>query len=121
MTGLHDATMRALEQQLLDDAAVVVVLSLYVAGASDLSVRAIGHVTALCETFLTGRFQLEVIDVHRAIASTTSKHILVTPTLVKEFPLPERRVVGDMSNSARVLAILRVRGFEELGGGERTA
>jgi circadian clock protein KaiB len=81
-------------------------LTLYVSGASDLSVRAIANARSLADTHLAGRYNLSVVDVHDGAASIASSGILVTPTLVKSWPLPVRRYVGDLSHTDRVLVAL---------------
>jgi circadian clock protein KaiB len=80
------------------------VLRLYVTGMTPRSTRAISAVRAICEEFLAGRFDLEIIDVYQQPALIRDEQILATPTLVKKGPEPERRMIGDMSNRARVLA-----------------
>ena len=80
------------------------VLRLYVTGMTPRSTRAISAVRAICEEFLAGRFNLEIIDVYQQPALIRDEQILATPTLVKKGPEPERRMIGDMSNRARVLA-----------------
>ena len=80
------------------------VLLLYVTGMTPRSTRAISAVRAICEEFLAGRFNLEIIDVYQQPALIRDEQILATPTLVKKGPEPERRMIGDMSNRARVLA-----------------
>jgi circadian clock protein KaiB len=117
MKVLQDRAHRHVEPPLVDGDPDDVIFLLYVAGASDLSVRAISNVTALCDTYLRGHFQLEVIDVHRAVVLTRSHNVLVTPTLVKESPPPERRVVGDLSDSERFLAMLNADGRADPDGG----
>lgn len=107
-SGLNEATLRTAEQDVIGRTSEDVILALFVAGASDLSVRAISNVRALCEVHLSGRFQLVVIDVHQTVAAARVYDVLATPTLIKEYPLPERRVVGDLSDSVLVLAALRV-------------
>jgi circadian clock protein KaiB len=108
VTGQHDANLRRFEDRLaeLDDAQYV--LTLFVAGASDMSVRAIGNVRALCEQHLTGRYHLEVVDVHRDAARVVSNDVVAAPTLIREEPLPKRMLVGDMSQTPRVLAALEI-------------
>ena len=81
-------------------------LTLYVSGASDLSVRAIANARALADIHLAGGYNLSVVDVHDGAASVASSGILVTPTLVKAWPLPVRRFVGDLSHTDRVLLAL---------------
>jgi circadian clock protein KaiB len=80
------------------------VLRLYVTGMTPRSTRAISAVRAICEEFLAGRFQLEIIDVYQQPTLIRDEQIIATPTLVKKGPHPERRMIGDMSNRARLLA-----------------
>ena len=82
------------------------VLTLFVNGASDLSVRAIRNVRDICEEHLAGRYQLEVVDVHQDVALMRKHNVLAAPTLIREAPLPQRRLVGDLSDSPRVLVAL---------------
>jgi circadian clock protein KaiB len=85
------------------------VLRLYVTGMTPRSTRAISAVRAICEEFLAGRFDLEIIDVYQQPALIRDEQIFATPTLVKIGPEPERRMIGDMSNRARVIAGLGLR------------
>jgi circadian clock protein KaiB len=79
------------------------VLRLYVTGMTPRSTRAISAVRAICEERLKGRYDLEIIDVYQQPALIRDEQIFATPTLVKKGPEPERRMIGDMSNRARVL------------------
>jgi circadian clock protein KaiB len=83
-------------------------LTLFVSGASDRSARAVADATALCDTHVGGRYELAVVDVHENPAAAVSSHVLVAPTLVRNLPLPARRVVGDLSDTARVLTALEM-------------
>lgn len=85
------------------------VLRLYVTGMTPRSTRAIRVVRSICEEFLAGRFDLEIIDVYQQPALIRDEQIFATPTLVKKGPEPERRMIGDMSNRARVMAGLGLR------------
>ncbi len=76
------------------------VLRLYVAGASNRSRQAILRARQLCETELGGNVQLEVIDVYQQPILARDGQIVATPTLVREFPLPVRRLIGDLSNTS---------------------
>lgn len=80
------------------------VLRLYVTGMTPRSTRAISAVRAICEEFLAGRYDLQIIDVYQQPALIRDEQIFATPTLVKKGPEPERRMIGDMSNRARLLA-----------------
>ena len=85
------------------------VLRLYVTGMTPRSTRAIKAVRAICEEFLAGRFDLEIIDVYQQPSLIRDEQIFATPTLVKKGPSPERRMIGDMSNRARLMAGLGLR------------
>ena len=108
MAGEHDANLRRFEERLAELDTAQYVLTLFVTGASDLSVRAIGNVRALCEQHLTGRYHLEVVDIHRDAARVVSSEVVAAPTLVREQPLPKRMLVGDMTQTPRVLAALEI-------------
>ena len=79
------------------------VLRLFVAGTTTRSQSAITNVRQICDEYLEGRFDLEVIDVYTHPAATRDFQIVATPTLVKITPEPLRRIVGDLSNRDRVL------------------
>jgi circadian clock protein KaiB len=75
------------------------VLRLYVAGATDRSRLALLRVRRLCETELHGEYDLEVIDIYQQPIIARDGQILATPTLVREFPRPMRRLIGNLSNT----------------------
>jgi circadian clock protein KaiB len=79
-------------------------LRLYVTGMTPRSTRAITAVRRLCEELLHGRYDLEIIDVYQQPALSQREQIVATPTLIKVGPAPQRRLIGDMSNRARLLA-----------------
>lgn len=79
-------------------------LRLYVTGMTPRSTRAITAVRNLCEELLRGRYDLEVIDVYQQPALSQREQIVATPTLIKKGPSPARRLIGDMSDRARLLA-----------------
>ena len=78
------------------------VLRLYVAGATARSHQAVLCVRQLCETELNGHCELEVIDVYQQPILARDGQIVATPTLVKEFPLPVRRLIGNLTNTTRL-------------------
>ena len=84
-------------------------LRLYVAGQTPKSLAAIRNLTALCESHLAGRYTIEVIDlrVHPQLAA--GDQILALPTLVRHLPAPLTRIIGDLSNTERVLVGLDLR------------
>jgi circadian clock protein KaiB len=83
-------------------------LRLFVTGTTPRSARAIRNIRAICEDNLAGRYDLEVIDIYQHPEHVRAEQILVTPTLVKELPSPARKLIGDLSDTARVLAGLDI-------------
>jgi circadian clock protein KaiB len=79
------------------------ILRLYVTGMTSRSSRAVSNLKAICEEYLEGRYDLEVIDIYQQPVLTKGEQIIATPTLIKKLPLPIRRIIGDMSNRERVL------------------
>jgi circadian clock protein KaiB len=84
-------------------------MTLFVSGASDASAQAITNVRAICDTHLSGRYHLDIVDLNQEPVLAGEHNVLATPTLVKEHPLPMRMLVGDMSDHPRVLGALDVR------------
>ena len=85
------------------------VLRLYVTGMTPRSTRAVENVRLICEEHLKGRYDLEVIDIYQQPILAKGEQILAAPTLIKKLPLPLRRVIGDLSNTERVLLGLDLR------------
>src|SRR5262245_48355871 len=83
-------------------------LRLFVAGLTPRSTRAVANIRSICERHLRGAYELEVVNLYETPASASSEQIIAAPTCVRSFPLPSRRVVGDMSNSDRVIAGLQI-------------
>jgi circadian clock protein KaiB len=106
--GGTDSTVSQFEDALSDLTVNDYVLTLFVAGASDMSVRAIRNVRAICETYLLGRYQLQVVDIHRDATLMSTYDVVAAPTLVRDAPSPKRMLVGDLSDTARVLAALDI-------------
>ena len=79
------------------------ILRLFVAGASSNSMRAIANLKSICEAHLQGHYELTIIDVHQDQLSAKQEQIIALPMLIRIQPLPERRLIGDMSDSSRVL------------------
>ena len=87
-------------------------LRLYVTGATPRSEAAITNLRKLCDGHLAGNYELRVIDIHQQPALAQEGQIIAAPTLVKYFPLPLRRFIGDMSNEEVLLAGLEIRALE---------
>jgi circadian clock protein KaiB len=79
------------------------VLILYVAGMTPKSTLAIDNVRKFCEKNLQGRYALKVIDLYQQPKLAKGAQIVATPTLIKKLPLPLRKLIGDMSDTQRIL------------------
>jgi circadian clock protein KaiB len=79
------------------------ILRLYVTGLTPRSERAVRNLRAICDEYLAGRYDLEVIDIYQQPLLAKGEQIIAAPTLIKKLPLPVRRIIGDMSNRERVL------------------
>jgi circadian clock protein KaiB len=84
------------------------VLCLYVAGSTPQSSRAIKNIKAICEAHLKHRYFLTVVDLYQQRERARDAQIVVAPTLVREFPVPVRRLIGDLSQTERVLSLLEL-------------
>jgi circadian clock protein KaiB len=91
----------------------VYVLSLYVTGASPNSSRAIANLKEICETYLRDNYELEIIDVYQQPTIAESEQIIALPLLIKRSPSPERRLIGDMSDTEKVLRGLGIAAANE--------
>jgi circadian clock protein KaiB len=79
------------------------ILRLYVTGQTPRSLRSIENLRRLCEKYLKGQFDLEIIDIYQQPALASEGQIIAAPTLIKTMPLPLRRLVGDFSDQKRVV------------------
>jgi len=79
------------------------VLRLYVAGQTPKAVTAFNNLKLICEEQLKGKYQIEVIDLLKNPQLARDNQILAIPTLVRKLPLPVRNIIGDLSNTERVL------------------
>ncbi len=91
------------------------VLRLFVSGATPRSTQAIANIKEFCETYLKGRYELEVIDIYQQPELARNAEIVATPTLIRKLPLPLRRLVGDLSKHERVLVGLDLLPKADLG------
>jgi len=78
-------------------------LRLYISGTTSRSVLALTNLKKICEEYLEGRYELEVIDLYQMPRLAKDEQIIAAPTLIKKLPLPFRRIIGDMSNREKVL------------------
>nr|WP_294937140.1 circadian clock KaiB family protein [uncultured Flavobacterium sp.] len=84
------------------------VFRLFVTGILPNSVRAIVNCKAICEEYLKDRYELEIIDIYQQPLLAISEEIIAVPVLIKKFPLPEQRVIGDLSDVEKVLRGLHI-------------
>jgi circadian clock protein KaiB len=89
------------------------VFRLYVSGSTPRSTQAIRNIRKICEEYLTGRYDLEVVDIYQQPELAGEQQIIAAPTLIKSLPLPLRRFIGDLSQSEPVLVGIGLRA----GGG----
>src|ERR1700743_173686 len=88
----------------------VYILRLFITGASPNSSRAIANIKEICETRLKGNYELEIIDVYQQPLIAQSEQVIALPMLIKVSPSPVRRLIGDMSNTEKVLRGLGLSG-----------
>ena len=88
-------------------------LRLYVTGTTPKSIRAITNIKRICETHLKDHYTLEVVDIYQQPVLAKGEQIIAAPTLIKKLPLPSRKFIGDMTDSARILAGLELRPVHE--------
>ena len=94
------------------------VIKLYVTGQTPRSLQAIANLRRICDVELGGTYEMAVIDVLERPQLAEDEKILATPTVVKELPHPIRRIIGDLSDSDRVLLGLDLRPCEIEGAAE---
>lgn len=84
-------------------------LRLYVAGQTPKSITAFANLKKLCEEHLAGKYRIEVIDLLKNPQLAEGDQILAIPTLVRKLPQPLKKIIGDLSNTERVLVGLNMR------------
>jgi circadian clock protein KaiB len=84
------------------------VLRLFITGHTEKSMRAVRNIRHLCEKHLSGAYDLEVIDVYQQPELAAKHQLVAAPALFKLLPLPSRKMIGDMSDTPRVLAGLGI-------------
>ncbi len=85
------------------------VLKLYVAGVDRKSIEAIRAITALCDEYLKGRYELVIVDIYQQPTLARGEQIIAAPTLIKKLPLPLRKLVGSMADLDKVLVGIDLR------------
>lgn len=96
------------EQGLADKVKEKYILRLYVTGMTPKSINAIENVRKLCEQYLHGRYELDVVDIYQQPNVAKSEQLIAAPTLIRKLPLPLRRFIGDMSNKEKILVGLDI-------------
>lgn len=87
-------------------------LRLYIAGQTPKSLTALSNLKNICEAHLSGKYRIEVIDLVKTPQLAHGDQILAIPTLVRNLPMPIRKIIGDLSNTERVLVGLDLRPAE---------
>lgn len=90
-------------------------LRLYVAGQTSKSITALKNLKRICEDHLKGQYEIEVIDLLKDPQLAEGDQILAIPTLVRKLPEPVRTIIGDLSNTDRVLVGLDLRKVTKAG------
>lgn len=83
-------------------------LRLYIAGTNLKSILALKNIKQVCETYLKGHYDLEVIDVYQQPELTQGEPIVAVPTLIRLLPLPFQRIIGDLSQKEKILMALNL-------------
>ena len=91
-------------------------LRLYIAGMSSIAAAALDNLQAICEEHLGGTYQIEVIDLLKNPQLAAGDQIVAVPTLVRRLPTPVKKIIGDLSNTARVLVGLDIRPIKSSKG-----
>lgn len=84
------------------------VLKLFISGASPNSLKAINNLKEILEANIKGRYDLQIIDVYKEHSIAIKEQVVALPMLIKQFPLPERRLIGDMSETRKVISSLGI-------------
>jgi len=84
-------------------------LILFIAGMNPGSIRAIENIRDICDKYLKDKYDLEVIDIYQQRHMVKERNIIAVPTLIRLFPQPEKRIIGDMLNTKKIINILEIR------------
>lgn len=96
-------TTELFEQALSQSQEQYYILRLYIAGTTLQSVTALQNIKKICEQHLQGRYELEVIDIYQQKEAAIAENILAVPTLIKQLPMPLQKIIGNLSNTEKVL------------------
>jgi circadian clock protein KaiB len=103
-TPVPQNSLTAFEKALATSEARHYVLRLYVSGTTPNSLRAIENIRRICDEHREAHFDLEIIDIYQQPQLARNAQIVAAPTLVRELPLPLRKLLGDLSKTERILA-----------------
>lgn len=102
-------TLENVEELMTDQTQNKYTLRLYITGTTSRSITALTNLKKICEDYLEGQYDLEVIDLYKNPGLAKGDQIIAAPTLIKQLPEPIRRIIGDMSNKEKVLLGLDLR------------
>lgn len=103
-----DETTAQYEAAMAQADAQMYVLKLCVSGMTSRSRKAVSNLKNICDAYLEGHYQLEVIDLYQQPALAAKHQVIATPTLLKNSPLPLRRLIGDLSDTELTLQRLGI-------------
>jgi len=106
---LAQTALDAIETASRESGSQPYVLRLYIAGLTPRSQEAVRTITGICEEHLAGRYDLEVIDLYQHPVLAKGEQIIAAPTLIKQLPLPLRKIIGNMADKDKVLVGLDLR------------
>ena len=85
------------------------ILKLYITGMTPNSIKAVSNIKNVCEEYLKDQYEIQIIDIYQEPGIGEVEQIIATPTLIKEFPLPVRILIGDLSDREKVLLGLDIK------------
>ncbi|BAQ66655.1 circadian clock KaiB family protein [Geminocystis sp. NIES-3709] len=100
---LNETTTDLFEQSLSELPEKCYLLRLYIAGTTMQSLNALQNIKRICEEHLKGRYELEVIDIYQETELMIEENIIAVPTLLKKLPLPLQTLIGNLSDTEKVL------------------
>lgn len=100
---LDPSNTEIFEQLLSQEQQQQYVLRLYIAGTTVQSIKALQNIKKICEEYLQGRYELEVIDIYQETELMIAENIVAIPTLIKQLPLPLQHLIGNLSSTEKVL------------------
>ncbi|BFM38554.1 circadian clock KaiB family protein [Synechocystis sp. LKSZ1] len=105
---LESKTTEVFEQILSQSQEQHYILRLYIAGTTIQSMKALQNLKQICEDYLQGRYELEVVDIYQQTDAVITENIVAAPTLIKKLPLPLRRIIGNLSDTEKLLVGLNI-------------